>query len=223
MARPTAAMVTGAAIAVAARASLHSAFAIGAGMPTRSGMDASGSGAAIGYFGAAAELAEQPSPIAGMAPFLGGLCLGLMLVVLSPGAAFADIEDVAVPVDGKGKTTTLTKEQLVRGKRLFVASCANCHVGGGTRTNQNVGLSTEELSGAAPSRANLEGMVNFLNAPTTYDGLYDISENHPSIKSADVFPKMRTMKQKDLIDMSAYILYENQAIPEKWGGGKIYY
>ena len=117
----------------------------------------------------------------------------------------------------------MSREQLLRGKRLFNAACSNCHVGGGTRTNQNVGLSTEELSGAAPSRANLEGLVNFLNAPTTYDGLYDISENHPSIKSADIFPKMRSMKQKDLVDMSSYILYQNQTIPEKWGGGKTYY
>ena len=42
---------------------------------------------------------------------------------------------------------THVKEQLVRGKRLFNAACASCHVGGGTRTNQNVGLAIEELSG----------------------------------------------------------------------------
>ena len=29
--------------------------------------------------------------------------------------------------------------------------------------------------------------------------------------------------QQDLYDMSAYILYQNQTIPEKWGGGKVYY
>merc|ERR1719265_2552624 len=159
----------------------------------------------------------------GVLTFVGGVLLGLMLFVVSPGKAAAEIEDVQIAVDGKGKTTTLTKEQLVRAKRLFLAACSNCHVGGGTRTNQNVGLSTEELSGAVPSRANLEGLINFLNAPMTYDGLYDLSENHPSIKSADLFPKMRSMQQKGLYDMSAYILYENQTIPEKWGGGKIYY
>ena len=74
-------------------------------------------------------------------------------------------------VDDKGKTTTLTKEQVVRGKRLFIASCASCHVGGGTRTNQNVGLAIEELSGATPNRATIEGLVDYLNNPTTYDGL----------------------------------------------------
>merc|ERR1712146_826163 len=98
--------------------------------------------------------------------------------------------------DGKGKSTSLTKEQLVRGKRLFLAACSVCHVGGGTRTNQNVGLAMEELSGALPARNTIEGIVDYLNAPTSYDGLKDISENHPSIKSADLFPKMRSMKQR---------------------------
>ena len=77
----------------------------------------------------------------------------------------------AVKVDDKGKTTTMTKEQVVRGKRLFNAACASCHVGGGTRTNQNVGLAIEELSGATPNRATVEGIVDYINNPTTYDGL----------------------------------------------------
>ena len=76
-----------------------------------------------------------------------------------------------IEVDDKGKTTTMTKEQVVRGKRLFNAACASCHVGGGTRTNQNVGLAIEELSGATPNRATVEGIVDYINNPTTYDGL----------------------------------------------------
>ncbi|CAE7218548.1 psbV [Symbiodinium microadriaticum] len=131
----------------------------------------------------------------GLLRFAAGAMLGLAL-------------DVVIPVDDKGKTTTLTKEQLVRGKRLFNAACASCHVGGGTRTNQNVGLAIEELSGAQPNRASVEGLVDYLNNPTTYDGLKDISEVHPSIKGGDIWPKY---------DMSAYILYQNQTIPEKWG------
>jgi len=154
---------------------------------------------------------------------LAGVCLGLLLLVTSPGVASAEVEDQQIAVDGKGKTMTFSKEQLVRAKRLYNNTCAICHVGGGTRTNQNVGLSTEELEGAVPARTNINAIVAFLNNPTTYDGLYDISENHPSIKSADLFPKMRSMKQQDLYDMSAFILYNCQTIPEKWGGGKQYY
>mmetsp|Transcript_74142 Transcript_74142/g.174011 ORF Transcript_74142/g.174011 Transcript_74142/m.174011 type:complete len:221 (+) Transcript_74142:65-727(+) len=159
----------------------------------------------------------------GLLRFAAGAMLGLALVAGTAGPARADVEDVVIPVDDKGKTTTLTKEQLVRGKRLFNAACASCHVGGGTRTNQNVGLAIEELSGAQPNRASVEGLVDYLNNPTTYDGLKDISEVHPSIKGGDIWPKMRSMKQQDLYDMSAYILYQNQTIPEKWGGGKTYY
>jgi len=172
--------------------------------------------------------AEVPEPqlasaLSDIGRFLAGAVLGAVLLATSAGPARADIDDVAIPVDAKGKTMNLTKEQLVRGKRLFLAACSVCHVGGGTRTNQNVGLAMEELSGALPPRNNVENIVDYLNAPTSYDGLKDISEVHPSIKSADLFPKMRSMKQQDLYDISAYILYQNFTIPEKWGGGKQYY
>merc|ERR1719401_1320899 len=90
---------------------------------------------------------EVSSPLASFVPFLAGVCLGVALLVAGPGAARAEVEDVQIPIDGKGKQATLTKEQLIRGRRLFGASCANCHIGGSTRTNQNVGLSLEELGG----------------------------------------------------------------------------
>ncbi|CAE7881277.1 psbV, partial [Symbiodinium necroappetens] len=161
------------------------------------------------------EAPSASSSLDGLLRFAAGALLGLAMVGISGAPAKADVEDVVIPVDDKGKTTTLTKEQLVRGKRLFNAACASCHVGGGTRTNQNVGLAIEELSGAQPNRASVEGLVDYLNNPTTYDGLKDISEVHPSIKGGDIWPKMRSMKQQDLYDMSAYILYQNQTIPEK--------
>uniref|UniRef100_A0A6T1F7C0 Cytochrome c domain-containing protein n=1 Tax=Alexandrium monilatum TaxID=311494 RepID=A0A6T1F7C0_9DINO len=176
----------------------------------------------------APELPAAPADVPGAdwssaARLFSGCVLGALLLVSSMQPACADLEDTAIPVDGKGKTVNLSKEEIIRGKRLFNAACAVCHVGGGTRTNQNVGLGFEELSGAQPPRNTIDGLVDYLNAPTTYDGLKDISEVHPSIKAADVWPKMRTMKQKDLYDMSAYILYQNFTIPEKWGGGKQYY
>ncbi|CAE7415479.1 psbV [Symbiodinium natans] len=188
-----------------------------------------GHGDSSSWVGAAAEeVTTSPVSLDGLLRFAAGAMLGLALVAGTAGPARADVEDVVIPVDDKGKTTTLTKEQLVRGKRLFNAACASCHVGGGTRTNQNVGLAIEELSGAQPNRASVEGLVDYLNNPTTYDGLKDISEVHPSIKGGDIWPKMRSMKQQDtgfctMYDMSAYILYQNQTIPEKWGGGKTYY
>lgn len=174
-------------------------------------------------FAAAPAAAEETSFWGSAVRVLAGGVLGAVLLGASASPARADIEDVAIPVDGKGKTINLTKEQLVRGKRLFNAACSVCHVGGGNRTNQNVGLAMEELAGALPQRDTVDGIVDYLNNPTSYDGLKDISEVHPSIRSADLFPKMRSMKQQDLYDISAYILYQNFTIPEKWGGGKQYY
>mmetsp|Transcript_58163 Transcript_58163/g.136008 ORF Transcript_58163/g.136008 Transcript_58163/m.136008 type:complete len:222 (+) Transcript_58163:50-715(+) len=162
--------------------------------------------------------------LSSLAPLLAGACLGLAAFISSPQPVSAGaIEDVPIIMDAKGTTSSLNKEQLGRGKRLFNAACSTCHVGGGTRTNQNVGLDLESLQGARPRRDNVEGLVDYLNNPTTYDGLVDISEVHPSMKAAKVWPKMRFMKQQDLVDISSYIMYETQVITEKWGGGKIYY
>ncbi len=59
--------------------------------------------------------------------------------------------------------------------------------------------------------------------PTTYDGLESIAEIHPSIKSADIFPKMRTLTEDDLVAIAGHILTQPKIVAEKWGGGKIYY
>jgi len=210
-------------VACLALACLHSAFVVPRSGATTSALNQDVHAAQ--QLNALSALEQEPTAGAwsNVSTFFAGACLGLMLLVSSPGAASAEVEDQQIAVDGKGKTMTFSKEQLVRAKRLYNNTCAICHVGGGTRTNQNVGLSTEELEGAVPARTNINAIVAFLNNPTTYDGLYDISENHPSIKSADLFPKMRSMKQQDLYDMSAFILYNCQTIPEKWGGGKQYY
>merc|ERR1712242_658390 len=204
--------------------SLQSAFvAPGLKVATESHMQTNGADVVAHLASGSSEEIRTPMVDLGMAArFFAGVALAAVVLVTS-GPARADIEDVAIPVDGKGKTVNLTKEEIIRGKRLFIAACSYCHVGGRTRTNQNVGLGWEELSGAQPQRNNIDGMVDYLNSPTTYDGLKDISEVHPSIRAADIWPKMRTMKQKDLYDVSAYILYQNFVIPEKWGGGKQYY
>jgi photosystem II cytochrome c550 len=121
------------------------------------------------------------------------------------------------------KNVTLTPEQLKRGKRLFLNSCSICHTGGITKTNPNVGLDTEALSLATPSRNSIEGLVDYMKNPTTFDGLESIAEIHPSIKSADIFPRMRTLTDDDLAAIAGHILVQPKLVAEKWGGGKIYY
>lgn len=128
-----------------------------------------------------------------------------------------------VRLDTKGTQITLTPEQVKRGKRLFNASCGVCHVGGLTKTNPNVGLDPESLSLATPPRDSIESLVSYLKNPTTYDGLESIAEIHPSIKSADIFPKMRSLSDEDLEAIAGHILMQPKVVSEKWGGGKIYY
>jgi photosystem II cytochrome c550 len=128
-----------------------------------------------------------------------------------------------VTVDGSGKTTVLTPEQVKRGKRLFNATCGACHVGGITKTNPNIGLDPEALSLATPRRDNIEGLIDFLKNPTSYDGLDSIAEIHPSIKSADIYPRMRSLTDEDLYSIAGHIMLQPKIVTEKWGGGKIYY
>jgi photosystem II cytochrome c550 len=128
-----------------------------------------------------------------------------------------------VVADPSGKTMVLTPEQVKRGKRLFNATCGACHVGGMTKTNPNVGLDTEGLSLATPRRDSVASLVDYLKNPTSYDGLESIAEVHPSIKSADIYPRMRSITDEDLTALAGHILLQPKVVKEKWGGGKIYY
>nr|ARW60518.1 photosystem II cytochrome c550 [Polysiphonia sp.] len=128
-----------------------------------------------------------------------------------------------VVFDSSSKTITLTPEQVKRGKRLFNNSCAQCHNGGITKTNPNIGLELESLSLATPARDNVVNLVDYIKDPTSYDGQNSIAELHPSIKSAEIFPKMRNLTDEDLLSMAGYILLQPRIAQEKWGGGKIYY
>ena len=145
------------------------------------------------------------------------------LFVTSASAIELDEATRTVVADGSGKTIVLTPEQVKRGKRLFNATCGACHVGGITKTNPNVGLDSEALSLATPRRDNIEALVDFLKNPTTYDGLESIAEIHPSIKSADIYPRMRSVTDEDLTAIAGHILLQPKVVSEKWGGGKIYY
>jgi len=128
-----------------------------------------------------------------------------------------------VALDNSGNATVLTTEQVKRGKRLFNASCGSCHTGGITKTNPNVGLDPDSLSLATPNRNNIAGLVDYMKNPTSYDSLESIAEVHPSIISADIFPKMRSLSEEDLFAIAGHILVQPQIIAEKRGGGKIYY
>jgi photosystem II cytochrome c550 len=143
--------------------------------------------------------------------------------VLNATAIDLDEATRTVVADNTGKTTVLTPEQVKRGKRLFNATCGACHVGGISKTNPNVGLDPEALALATPRRDNIEALVDYLKNPTSYDGLESIAEVHPSIKSADIYPRMRSLTDEDLYSIAGHILLQPKIVTEKWGGGKIYY
>ena len=145
--------------------------------------------------------------------------------VLVTTASAIDLDEATrtVVADGSGKTVVLSPEQVKRGKRLFNATCGACHLGGITKTNPNVGLDPEGLSLATPRRDNVNALVDYIKNPTSYDGLDSIAEVHPSIKSADIYPRMRSLTDEDLYSIAGHIMLQPKIVTEKWGGGKIYY
>ena len=149
----------------------------------------------------------------------------LLTTLLAHKVTAIDLDEatMTVPLNQSGKTTTLTPEQVKRGKRLFNNTCSQCHNGGITKTNPNIGLDPEGLSLATPPRDNIESLIDYMKNPTSYDGAEEIAELHPSIKSAEIFPKMRNLTDDDLFTIAGHILIQPKVVLEKWGGGKIYY
>ncbi|WP_448380599.1 photosystem II cytochrome c-550 [Gloeomargarita sp.] len=148
------------------------------------------------------------------------LCLGWTLPVW---AVELDAATRTVPLNDKGDVVTLSLQEVQRGKRLFNAKCATCHAGGITKTNPVVGLDPESLALATPPRNNLEALVDYLKNPTSYDGLTSIAEVHPSLASADLYPKMRDLTEDDLYAIAGHILIQPKVRGVKWGGGKVHY
>ena len=150
------------------------------------------------------------------------LCI-FSIFVTTASAIDLDEATRTIVADPSGRTIVVTPEQVKRGKRLFNATCGACHVGGVTKTNPNVGLDPEALSLATPRRDNVAALVDYLKNPLSYDGLESIAEVHPSIKSADIYPRMRSVTDEDLTAMASHILLQPKVQSEKWGGGKVYY
>jgi photosystem II cytochrome c550 len=149
--------------------------------------------------------------------FISNLCVGSAL------AAELDEATRTVKLNEQGDTIVLSLEQVTQGRKQFNYACATCHVQGITKTNPSVGLEPEALAGAYPRRDNVEALVDYLQNPTTYDGLEEISELHPSMKSTDIFPKMRSLTEDDLVAVSGYILLQPKVLGSMWGGGKTRY
>ena len=152
------------------------------------------------------------------------LPLALLLGLAAPAqAAQWTTEQLTVPNTPDGATVTFTEQEVKTGRKIFNNSCGECHAGGITKTNHNVGLDPETLALATPARDNVEALVDYMKDPTSYDGEYSIADVHPSIRSSDVFVKMRDLNDEDLRLMAGFILTAPNVQGASWGGGKIYF
>ena len=156
------------------------------------------------------------------------LALPLALLLLAGFGAPAQAaqwttEQLTVPADADGTLVTFSEQEIRTGRKLFNNSCGECHAGGITKTNHNVGLDPETLALATPARDNVAALVDYMKDPTSYDGEYSISDVHPSIRSSDIFVKMRDLDDEDLREMAGYILVAPKVQGIQWGGGKIYF
>jgi photosystem II cytochrome c550 len=138
----------------------------------------------------------------------------------SAAAVELSAETRTVKLNEAGETVTLSTKQVQNGRKVFTDTCAQCHVGGITKTDFNVGLGTAELAGATPARDNIAAMVEYIKHPTTYDGETPIPEIHPSKDSTDIFPEMKNLSEADMFDVAGHILIQPKVLGSQWGGGK---
>lgn len=120
-------------------------------------------------------------------------------------------EPVSLDVDGKGKTAQFSADDLSSGKQLFEAHCLNCHVGGATLPDPTVSLSLKTLAGATPPRDTINGIVEFLREPMTYDG------SDASFWCRQVPESW--MPQAEVEQLAAFVLRAAQKAPG-WGTSK---
>jgi len=117
-------------------------------------------------------------------------------------------EPISLELDGQGQTKPFSAEDLSAGKELFETHCLNCHVGGATLPDPTVSLALNTLAGATPPRNNINGLVNFLRDPMTYDG------SEPSFWCRQVPESW--MPQEQIEQLAAFVLRAAQKAPG-WG------
>ena len=141
-------------------------------------------------------------------------------LVTSANAIELDVATRTVKLNAQGETVTLNLKQVSQGRKLFGSTCAQCHAGGVTKTDFNIGLSPVDLAGATPARDNIVALVDYMHHPTTYDGETPIAELHPSMDSADIFTEMKNLSEDDMYAIAGHILMQPKIVGEQWGGGK---
>ncbi|WP_017324689.1 hypothetical protein [Synechococcus sp. PCC 7336] len=117
------------------------------------------------------------------------------------------------------ETKTYTEAELDKGRTLFNPTCGHCHIAGATYTNPDIALSLDDLANATPRRDTVEGIVDYVKNPTTYDGQESLAEFHPNLDMDDVYIEMRGLTESDVELIAAHILQQAKVIPG-WGKSK---
>ena len=117
-------------------------------------------------------------------------------------------EPIALELDGKGETRSVSPVELSQGKQLFTNNCIGCHVGGSTLADPLVSLSREKLKGANPPRDNINSLVAYMRKPMTYDGSEETYNCREVSES--------WMSRSELENLAAFILTAAQKAPG-WG------
>lgn len=153
---------------------------------------------------------------------VAALFLAIQFNIGSVNAVEMDENIRTVKLNEQGEEVVLSLKQLKRGQRVFVDTCSYCHKAGATKPNPNVNLGLTALAGAYPAKDNIEGIVEYLKNPTTYDGEIEIYEFHPNTTRSDLYPLMRNLTDDDLADVAGHILTQPAIRGILWGGGKVY-
>jgi photosystem II cytochrome c550 len=153
---------------------------------------------------------------------VAGLAVFLTVQIAARPALAIEISEAArtVPLNASGDVVTLSEKQISNGRKKFNGTCSACHLDGITKPNPDINLAPQVLALATPPRNNLEGIVDYLHQPTTYDGLDSLEELHPSKGRTDLFPRMKNLTEDDLVDISGYVLAQPNIIGRLWASGK---
>ena len=95
--------------------------------------------------------------------------------------------------------------------------CASIVFSDSGRTKVGVVVSKKVEKGAVKRNLLKRRIFSILKA------IDSIAEIHPSIKSADIYPRMRSLTDEDLYSIAGHIMLQPKIVAEKWGGGKIYF
>ena len=153
---------------------------------------------------------------------VAALFMAIQFNISSVNAVEVDKSIRTVKLNDQGKEVVLSLKQVKQGQKVFVDTCSYCHKSGLTKTNPNVNLGSTALAGAFPARDNIEGIVEYLKNPKTYDGEIDIYEFHPNTTRSDLYPLMRNLTDDDLEAVAGHILIQPKIRGILWGGGKVY-